>query len=128
MYFWGVLVAMTDEMLLARLDERTKQIYNMQVEAKEENKKEHSIINEKIDKLTIHVNHENELMDKRITSVELCGSPTVQDLSKKIDNLQKWVDDFESQKKGANLVYQVCLAGLGIAFTVVTVLEILGFI
>lgn len=116
--------AVNDNNLIVRLDERTKQIVDLLIN----NDKVHEAILSKIDKLTLHVNHENELMDKRITTIELCGSPTVKDMLDRLDLIENYIADQQSQKKGANFIYQVAIAGFGVLLGIITIAEILGII
>jgi len=124
------------EVMIARIDERTKIGF-------ETNDACHNEIKNTIEKLTIHVNHENELLTGRITDIEQNGSSALKNFENTIsENLKKLTEcatdntkrigiielDLEktkSERNGQKKIYQSVIAILAIVSTIMGLAHLL---
>lgn len=99
---------------------------------KEANDSCHNKIMNSLVQLTDHVNHENELLrkdqenqEKRLSIIELAGSPQLRKLFDELQSLRDWKEEQIAKGKGRQSVYKWATAILGSVVGIFTVVEII---
>jgi hypothetical protein len=134
------------ERTLGRIESTLDSFKDIMAEDKKENKEAHEDLLKKQDNLCIHVNHENELLCKRMTDIEFNGSKALQNFVKVFDeillkqaneqisqkqsitNLEKKNDAEASERRGQIKIYKISTAILAIVVTALSIANVLGLI
>lgn len=107
------------ERILGKIEERVENMIERIDDNRLQNDKEHKDIFSAVKQLTIHVNHENELMQAEIKKNK-------EEANKRICDIEDQHQNEKAEKKGQEKIYKAVSAVLGTIITVMTILHFCG--